>query len=98
MISTNVFRTAQEGKKPIVNILLEAGADVNMANAHGNTPLFVAAQNGHDVVVITLLQAGADANKANKTGKTPLFFAAIRGTLGVAREPPHSRLCMGWEG
>ena len=43
-----------------VRALLDAGADKNLADNDGDTPLFTAAQNGHDAVVRTLLDAGAD--------------------------------------
>src|SRR3984957_1650609 len=43
-------------------LLLAAGAHVNVANRYGVTPLWLAATNGSAVIVAALLKAGADAN------------------------------------
>jgi len=56
----------------VVKVLLEAGADANMAADKGATPLQMATQGVHPAVVKVLLEAGADANKASNTGCTPL--------------------------
>lgn len=41
-----------------MRLLLEAGADANLANSSGNTPLSVASRNGYMSIVKLLLQAG----------------------------------------
>ena len=63
---------AQNGNETVVQVLLEAGADVNKADDSGVTPLCMAAQNGNETVVRALIEAGADVNKAIKGGRTPL--------------------------
>jgi ankyrin repeat protein len=62
-----------------VNVLIKAGANVNIANSSGETPLFVASMSKRVEVVKALIQAGADVNIANRQGETPLFIAAMWG-------------------
>ncbi len=66
--------------------LIKAGADVNVRNKFGVTPLIMALQNGHAVVVKLLLAAEADVNAALKTnGVTPLFMASLQGHSKVVK-------------
>ena len=49
---TALFTAAQDGKKHIVQVLLDSGADVECGKpATGLTPLCVAAANGHASVI-----------------------------------------------
>jgi len=63
---------AAKGHTAVARVLLEAGADANVAADDGETPLQVAAQCGHLAVVKVLLEAGADAIMAADNGVTPL--------------------------
>jgi ankyrin repeat protein len=65
-----------------VDILIEAGANVNYARSKGGcTALIVASENGHHDVVRTLVRAGADVNLAStdEYAESPLFRAAQEG-------------------
>ena len=73
------------GHHDVVNTLLKAGADTNLALKDGTTALLMAAQNGHHDVVNTLLKAGADSNLASKDGTTALFLAAKNGRHEVVK-------------
>jgi cytohesin len=65
----------------IVNLLLEAGAQVNVIEIKsGNTPLHTAVLYDKLNIVEALLRAGADVNARDKWGSTPLHFAASPGT------------------
>jgi ankyrin repeat protein len=69
----------------VVRVLLEAGADKEVANKNGMTPLNNAALNGHEAVVVLLLEAGADKEAATRLGATPLYNAALKGHEAVVR-------------
>ena len=65
---------------PIVEKLLEAGADLNTGSGtHGATPLMCAAGLGHVNVVRCLLSRGADVNAKDSKGATALLKAAALG-------------------
>ncbi|XP_059162586.1 ankyrin repeat domain-containing protein 17-like [Physella acuta] len=59
-----------------VNVLLQNGANVNVEDKAGNTPLMVASKKlDKKEVMRALLQAGADINKRNNNGDSALHFA-----------------------
>jgi uncharacterized protein len=66
-----------------VGILIEQGADVNMAQAGGYTPLHQAAASGLVEVVRILLEAGAKPAMRCDQGKTPADYARERNHDGV---------------
>jgi ankyrin repeat protein len=80
-----LFIASQRGHLPVVQALLQGGAVVDKAMAHGATPLFLASGNGHVPVVQALLQAEADVSKAMDDGATPLFIASQEGHLPVVQ-------------
>ncbi|RLN06174.1 hypothetical protein BBJ28_00010147 [Nothophytophthora sp. Chile5] len=52
-----------------------AGADVNVKNSMGHTPVYVAAARGHHHVLTLLLERGGRANDVALDGSTPLHAA-----------------------
>ena len=73
---TALFWAAQRGNLDALVELLQAGADPNLHDNAGLTPLHGAASAPHEVTacVKVLLDAGADAKFKNKRGFTPLHF------------------------
>jgi predicted RNase H-like HicB family nuclease len=51
------------------------GANANVANKLGETPLYAAAYKNHQDIVNLLLTHGANANLANEKGETLLYWA-----------------------
>ena len=70
-----LLAAARTGHANTVKDMLAAGANVNVKDEHGNTPLLEAARNGHDDVVRALLAAGADTKVRNLDSKTALMLA-----------------------
>jgi ankyrin repeat protein len=66
-----------------VDLLLQAGADPDIANSSGNPPLYSAAQNGNEQIVKRLLAAHANPNATGDLGRTAL--AADHLTVGCAK-------------
>ena len=74
-----LFYAAEKGDLAGVQTQLDAGADVNVKDAAGGTPLYSAAYDGHKEVVKLLIVNGADVNVKNKFDDTPLDWAVMLG-------------------
>lgn len=65
--------------------LLAKGANPNLTDNDGNTPLMDAVQSRFEDGVRTLLGHGAQVNKTNNSGETPLIRAVQLRDLGLVR-------------
>ncbi|KAM9617490.1 LOW QUALITY PROTEIN: fibronectin type 3 and ankyrin repeat domains protein 1 [Trichechus inunguis] len=63
--------SAVSGNQKVASLLIEAGADVNVKDKDGKTPLMVAVLNNHEALVRLLLDKGADASIKNEPGRCP---------------------------
>jgi ankyrin repeat protein len=78
---------AEDGYQPVVELLLDAGADINGAlRSTGHTALMRAARAGHTGIVGMLLQRGANPN-AQTLGSDfdALTYAAMNGHTDIVR-------------
>ncbi len=67
-----------------INLLLAKGADVNLADANGVTPLMAAAELDWETSIVLLLEHGAKTKASDKSGKTALMYAMGNRGLGTA--------------
>jgi ankyrin repeat protein len=72
---TPLIYAAREGTLDVVQMLLDAGVDVNAAEANQTTPLLIAILNDHIDVATFLLEHGANLNAADGFGRTALWAA-----------------------
>jgi hypothetical protein len=94
-MSANVKRTTDNwtpliaastyNRTAIVQMLLEAGADVNAKDLRGKTALMQAAATGAEDVVIQLLKNGADPNIEDSNGRTALKEALVKKQAKIAQ-------------
>jgi ankyrin repeat protein len=76
------------GDAPMVQFLLDSGADIQEKDLRGLTPLSRAVLSNYKDVVAVLLKAGADVNAPDGLGLTPLHYAAMAdyGETGIVQE------------
>ena len=67
---------ALTGRIDAMHLLIEYGADVNISNDDGNTPLHAAGFYGQVNAIQLLLEAGATPNPRNNNGETPFDSSA----------------------
>ena len=69
------FALLYRGSGPVVEALLQKGAQVNCQSSDGTPPLFIAARRNEPALVKKLLLAGADVALRDKEGASVLHYA-----------------------
>ena len=81
------------GRDDAVALLIEKGADVNVADRHGNTPLHLAAKGGFLGIAKQLVKAGANVNAKTRAIPGGLLPSAPDGS-GRKQEPIPARTAL----
>ena len=76
---TALMWAAAEGHAPVIETLLEFGADIHARSNAGTTPFMFAVRKGDRASVKAMLAAGADVNEKRTDLATPLLVAIING-------------------
>jgi len=79
-----LFRAVEQGNLAWTSRLLAIGADINVRNETGQTPLMCAAAKGYADMVQVLLQNGADPALHNERGESAMTIALIKGYKRIA--------------
>ena len=80
---TPLLQASYNGQLACMQVLLDAGADINRPDCHGVTALYCAAWKGNLAAINCLLERGAVVNCRNRSGKTPLLAACRNGHRAV---------------
>lgn len=86
--STPLHWAAWKGHAPLVELLLDAGADIGAQNENGHwgsTPLHAAAHGNQKAVAEVLIRRGADVNARRPDGNTPLAETKVHNATAVAK-------------
>ena len=84
--ATPLYMACSDGNVVMVELLLDAGANINAKFLKGSTsPLLAAAIFGHSEVVQYLLDIGADPGARTSYGYTALHLGSMSGSLEVVR-------------
>ena len=75
----------RRGDETYLRFLLSRGADPNLKDGKGNTPMMLAANNGEVGLIDILVAAHANVNLANTSGETPLIRAVQQRDMSMVR-------------
>lgn len=81
---TAVIAAADAGAQEALEVLIEAGADLDAEDKQGETALIKAVLKGHIRIVRALVDGGADMNHTDYTGRTALVHAEESRNRGIA--------------
>lgn len=70
-----LFLACKNHEKDICEMLLKLGANVNLIDQHGYSPLLLAVRENNKDIVSLLIQYGADVNITNSWQNTPLILS-----------------------
>ena len=83
---TSLILAVKAGDVEKVKTLINMGADINLCDWYGRTPLFHAVSKRivHTIMIESLVSKGADVNVYDSRGRTPLGLAVKSGRLEPA--------------
>ncbi len=82
---TALHLAAGDGRLPVIKVLLQEGATVDMRCWGGGTPLYVAVQMGQMAAARRLVEAGADPKSTDHQGNSLLHVACFNCRIDIAR-------------
>ena len=83
--STALMYAVAKNRKEVLDMLLDAGADINESDVTVGSALTWAAYYDREDLVADLLERGADPNVVNNVGGTPLIVAATKGSTRIVQ-------------
>lgn len=78
-LEDQLFAVSKSGDTKQIKALLSKGADINLPDENGLTPLIVAASEGKFDAVKLLLENEADIDQEERNGVTALMVASAQG-------------------
>ena len=84
-VNTALHKAVRHNKADVVQVLIDAGADIEKKDSEGRTPLLLACLVGSLDIVKMLVQAGADLGVTDFHGDTCLIAASSEGHWETVR-------------
>jgi ankyrin repeat protein len=88
---TPLFYTARQNALEAGKALIDGGADLNLADPDGATPLVIAILNAHYEFAAMLIDAGANPNVVDTSGMGALYAAVDMHRLAVGHGRPNPK-------
>jgi ankyrin repeat protein len=77
---TYLLKAIKKNDQEMIKLLVSSGADVNIADVSGKTPLILSIENDNLEAAKTLISSGGvNIQQRNDDGKTPLYYALSKG-------------------
>ena len=89
---TALLYAAREGCIACIEELIAGGADIDLSDPYGMTPLVLALYNRHFDAAARLIELGADINQWDWWGRSPLFLAIDLNRIPASRRGDLPRL------
>lgn|GEM_PF-2167762 len=83
---TALMAAARHGQVQALQLLIDAGAKVDLRDASGRTALFYGVGSERSDAVLVIIKAGADVNAKDNNGKTPLVLAVEVGNRQIVQQ------------
>jgi ankyrin repeat protein len=84
-LNEQLIRAAESGDTAAVLQSLAAGADINVRDARGRTPVMAATHAQQEQTVKALIDAGADINLRDNSLDNPFLYAGAEGFLDILK-------------
>lgn len=85
LLNAILMEGVSHNKNDLVQLAIDAGANVNIKHKYAGTALNCAASWGKTEIVKTLIAAGANVNPKNTKGETPLMQTTSAGRTEIAQ-------------
>src|SRR3974377_1945894 len=82
-LDQQLLRAIQREDKEEVLTILQHGADINVRDTQGRTPVMISTYQHNTDMVKLLLEAGADVNIRDNNKANPLLHSAAMGWLDI---------------
>ncbi|KAJ5613660.1 C2H2 type zinc finger domain protein [Penicillium herquei] len=93
LLGVNLLEASEQGDSLGVDQLLQQGADPNVTDKKGDTPLYYAARNGHETVARLLIANGADMDIPCRDSITP-FWEAVYSAFKFSKRDSLARFLL----
>jgi ankyrin repeat protein len=85
ILNEQLLQATQRGDKEAALKLLPEGANINVRDAQGRTPVMIATYQHNTGMVRALIQEGADINIRDNNKENPLLHASAQGWLDILK-------------
>lgn len=84
-VDDTLIAAAKAGDLAQVKEALAAGADLEVRDNEGSSPLLLATHGNHEAIAAWLIAAGADVNARNHLKDTPYLYAGAEGRFEILK-------------
>ncbi len=85
-VMAKFYNAVKSGHLHMLQRLFTQGANANVQNVRGKSPLWVAASRGHlDIVAYLVQRPNVDVNSRSSSGRPPIFWPSADGDISIVK-------------